>query len=206
MERYILELPQDSLIITIQRENPPLVFLQYLKSAFRTRVTRAERSGGSISVLTDFRFHLEDRHILTITKTEKGLECSGSIYKIGPVSGIAVPYHGKTRYDEMKQELSSRKALEKISRTPQQIEEAVNELLGKMTLEEKIGQMSQSGGLDTSSIGNPIVGQPVMQRIEKGEIGSIIHQGLHPELAYALQKQAVEHSRLKIPLDRKSVV
>ena len=23
MERYILELPQDSLIITIQRENPP---------------------------------------------------------------------------------------------------------------------------------------------------------------------------------------
>lgn len=200
MKRYILELPQDSLIITIQRDDPPLVFLQYLKSAFRTRVTRAQRCGDSITVVTDFRFHLEDRHVLTMNKTENGWECSGSIYKIGPVSGTAVPYHGATRYDEMKQELSARKVPERIERTPRQTEEAVNELLQKMTLEEKIGQMSQSGGLDTSSIGNPIGGQPVMQRIEKGEIGSIIHQGLHPELAYALQKQAVEHSRLGIPL------
>ncbi len=200
MERYILDLPQDPLIITIQREDPPLVFIQYLKSAFRTRVTRAERSGSTITLLTNFRFHLEDRHILTMTKTPEGWECSGSIYKIGPVSGVAVPYHGETRYDAMKRELSSREAPKRDSRTPQQVEAAIDELLGKMTLEEKIGQMSQSGGLDTSSIGNPIGGQPVMQLIQKGEIGSIIHQGLHPELAYALQKQAVEQSRLGIPL------
>ena len=108
MERYILNLPKDPLIITIQREDPPLVFLQYLKSAFRTRVTRAERTGDTITILTDFRFHLEDRHILTMTKTPEGWECSGSIYKIGEVSGTAVPYHGTTLYDEMKQELSAR--------------------------------------------------------------------------------------------------
>jgi len=200
MERYILELPKDPLIITICREDPPLVFLQYLKSAFRTRVTRAERTGDTITILTDFRFHLEDRHILTMTKKPEGWECSGSIYKIGPVSGMAVPYHGLTRYDEMKQELSQRGTPEPVPRTFHQTETAIDKLIEEMTLEEKIGQMSQSGGLDTSSIGSPIDGQPIMERIQQGKIGSIIHQGLHPELAYALQKQAVEKSRLGIPL------
>ena len=200
MERYILNLPKDPLIITIQREDPPLVFLQYLKSAFRTRVTRAERTGDTITILTDFRFHLEDRHILTMTKTPEGWECSGSIYKIGEVSGTAVPYHGTTLYDEMKQELSARQIPQPVRRTFHQTETAIDKLIEKMTLEEKIGQMSQAGGLDTSSIGNPIEGQPIMERIQQGKIGSIIHQGLHPELAYNLQKEAVEHSRLGIPL------
>ena len=139
MERYILDLPKDPLIITLQREDPPLVFLQYLKSAFRTRVTRARRQGDTITIVTDFRFHLEDRHILTMTKTPEGWMCIGSIYKIGPVSGLALPFHGETRYDEMKAELSARRAPQRVSRTPEQTEREIDALLAKMSLEEKIG-------------------------------------------------------------------
>lgn len=71
------------------------------------------------------------------------------------------------------------------------IEDKVESLLSKMTLEEKIGQMNQ-----ISSYGN-IEDMSVL--IKKGEIGSILNE-IDPVRVNALQRVAVEESRLGIPL------
>ena len=70
-------------------------------------------------------------------------------------------------------------------------EDKVESLLSKMTLEEKIGQMNQ-----ISSYGN-IEDMSVL--IKKGEIGSILNE-IDPVRVNALQRVAVEESRLGIPL------
>lgn len=71
------------------------------------------------------------------------------------------------------------------------IESKVEELLSKMTLFEKIGQMNQINGRNPS---DKLSGQ-----IKSGEIGSMLNVG-SPELANSLQKIAKEESRLGIPL------
>lgn len=72
-----------------------------------------------------------------------------------------------------------------------QIEKKVEDLLSKMTLEEKIGQMNQ-----ISSSGNL---EEMSRSIKKGEVGSILNE-IDPVRVNALQRLAVEESRLGIPL------
>lgn len=71
------------------------------------------------------------------------------------------------------------------------LEEKINNLLGKMTLEEKIGQMNQ-----ISSFGNI---EDMSAVIKRGEVGSILNE-VDPQRINALQHVAVEESRLGIPL------
>lgn len=71
------------------------------------------------------------------------------------------------------------------------IEDKVENLLSKMTLEEKIGQMNQ-----ISSFGNI---EDMSGVIKKGEVGSILNE-VDPVRVNALQRVAVEESRLGIPL------
>ncbi len=71
------------------------------------------------------------------------------------------------------------------------LESKVENLLSKMTLEEKIGQMNQ-----ISSYGNI---EEMSQLIKKGEIGSILNE-IDPVRVNALQRVAVEESRLGIPM------
>lgn len=68
------------------------------------------------------------------------------------------------------------------------IDKKVEELLGKMTLEEKIGQMNQVSG-----------GYEFIDQIAAGDIGSILNI-VDPVEINAVQKAAVEQSRLGIPL------
>lgn len=71
------------------------------------------------------------------------------------------------------------------------VEQKIETLLSKMTLEEKIGQMNQ-----ISSYGNI---EDMSGLIKKGEIGSILNE-VDPVRVNALQRVAVEESRLGIPL------
>ncbi|KAA6302218.1 MAG: Periplasmic beta-glucosidase [Candidatus Ordinivivax streblomastigis] len=71
------------------------------------------------------------------------------------------------------------------------INQKVNNLLSKMTLEEKIGQMNQISGYGYN---DDIAGQ-----IKNGFIGSILNE-TDPETVNLLQKAAVEESRLGIPI------
>lgn len=71
------------------------------------------------------------------------------------------------------------------------VEKQVEELLGKMTLPEKIGQMNQLSPFGSM---DEIAGQ-----VRKGEIGSLLNV-TDPEKVNEIQKVAVEESRLGIPL------
>ena len=80
-----------------------------------------------------------------------------------------------------------------------------NSLLAKMTIEEKVGQISQR--FDIASLfptGTPAIpGMPPMTPLDdvvkKGEIGAVLF--VHdPEVANRYQRLAVEETRLKIPL------
>lgn len=70
-------------------------------------------------------------------------------------------------------------------------EKKVESLLSRMTLEEKIGQMNQ-----ISSYGNI---EDMSSLIKKGEVGSILNE-TDPVRINALQRVAIEESRLGIPL------
>lgn len=71
------------------------------------------------------------------------------------------------------------------------IEQKIEVLLSKMTLEEKLGQMNQ-----ISSYGNI---EDMSGLIKKGEVGSILNE-VDPVRVNALQRVAVEESRLGIPV------
>lgn len=71
------------------------------------------------------------------------------------------------------------------------VERQVEELLGKMTLPEKIGQMNQLSPFGSM---DEIAGQ-----VRQGEIGSLLNV-TDPEKVNEIQKVAVEESRLGIPL------
>ena len=69
-----------------------------------------------------------------------------------------------------------------------QIDRKVDELMAKMTIEEKIGQMNQlSGGYNT------------IEDVAAGRVGSILNC-VDAEEINAVQKAAVERSRLGIPV------
>ncbi|NDV46805.1 beta-glucosidase BglX [Paludibacter sp. 221] len=71
------------------------------------------------------------------------------------------------------------------------VEKSINDLLSKMTLEEKIGQMNQLTGLGLSD--------EMQYNVREGRVGSILNE-LEPTVINELQRLAVEESRLGIPL------
>ena len=84
-------------------------------------------------------------------------------------------------------------------RSKEEINNLVNNLMSKMTLKEKIGQMYQTGYTGTAVTGPQFDASSTVQDIKDGIVGSII--GLYENTAiYSLQKCAVENSRLGIPL------
>lgn len=88
-------------------------------------------------------------------------------------------------------------------RPGQSIPEAVEELLAKMTLAEKFGQMYQSIGADITTVGTTQVNEPVEELLRAGQIGSMMQVGEPHDLAKRIrrfQDIAVNESRLGIPL------
>lgn len=77
------------------------------------------------------------------------------------------------------------------------IDKKVNELLSKMTLEEKIGQMNQINyfNIDNKEVEDNVFVTP----LKEGKVGSLLNVS-DPKDVNRLQKIAVEESRLGIPL------
>ena len=77
------------------------------------------------------------------------------------------------------------------ARTSAQIDSCVNALLGRMTIEEKIGQLNQRSGFGYAP--------EMVELVRQGNIGSLLNE-VDPAVVNKLQREAVEHSRLGIPL------
>lgn len=95
--------------------------------------------------------------------------------------------------DDMENQRKTRK------RTNQEIKKLVHALMKKMTIEEKIGQMAQTFYYSDLCTGPEFAMQDTIRQIQTGSIGSILNV-YDPKKIYALQKVAVEESRLHIPL------
>ena len=76
------------------------------------------------------------------------------------------------------------------------IEERVEDLLSRMTLEEKVLQMTQSY-MERNDNENNVADQ--LSKVPS-EIGSMINYGWDSRVANALQKRAIEETRLGIPI------
>jgi len=80
---------------------------------------------------------------------------------------------------------------------PTKMDNYINALMSKMTLDEKIGQLNlPSIGFDVTG---PILSKGVEQNIEKGLVGGVFNT-FTPDAVRKLQEIAVSKTRLKIPL------
>lgn len=85
-----------------------------------------------------------------------------------------------------------KKAPERVPvRTDARIEQEIGELISKMTLEEKVGQLNQLTGTGYSA--------DMRGQIRNGNVGSILNE-VDPVTINKLQKIAVDSSRLHIPI------
>ena len=73
----------------------------------------------------------------------------------------------------------------------QDVESRVADLLSRMTLDEKIGQLNQLTGTGYSSA--------MVEEVRRGNVGSILNE-VNPAIVNRLQREAVENTRLGIPL------
>ena len=76
------------------------------------------------------------------------------------------------------------------------IEKRIDDLISRMTLEEKIFQLNQYTLGRNNNVNN--VGEEVKK--VPSEIGSLIYFDINPELRNSMQKKAMEESRLGIPI------
>lgn len=84
-----------------------------------------------------------------------------------------------------------------VSATDQKMNTFINNLMSKMTLDEKIGQLNLPAvGFDVTG---PVLSEGVDEKIEKGLVGGVFNT-FTPNAVRILQERAVTKSRLKIPL------
>jgi beta-glucosidase len=97
-------------------------------------------------------------------------------------------------HDALAQEQKSRIALAAGS-----IDRAVDSLLARMTLDEKVGQLQQYPGIWADSLSESTVPPEYPDMIRKGSVGSLLNV-FGSRITRELQRVAVEESRMKIPL------
>ena len=197
-ERYLVETESVHFLFLFEENRKNLILFD-MDTYYKIHSKIVSTSGSTYQIETSCFIDVNQKSYLQVELREQEMICSGEIADYGNVNGIGKVYRGLTPYEEMMQEIDSKKR-EIPERTEEDIKQAVEKLLSQMTLEEKIGQMSQSAGEDVSGIGSEIETKSMVEQIRTGEIGSMIYVGFSPENIYAYQKLAIEKSRLGIPL------
>ncbi|MBJ7483214.1 beta-glucosidase BglX [Brevundimonas sp.] len=85
-----------------------------------------------------------------------------------------------------------------VAQPVEQPSQRVRDLLGRMTLDEKIGQLNQVPGGRQRAL-NSRLDAATLDRVRRGEIGSFLHVAGAAQIR-ELQRVAVEESRLGVPL------
>lgn len=88
-------------------------------------------------------------------------------------------------------------SIEEKNRQQEVMDAFINDLINKMTLDEKIGQLNLvSVGFDVTG---PVVSKNVEEKIQKGLVGGVFNT-FTPVAVKKLQQMAVEKTRLHIPM------
>ena len=75
----------------------------------------------------------------------------------------------------------------------------IDELIKKMTLQEKVGQMYQAAHAGSELVGPQLDSSDTAELVRKGSVGSVLSVS-DKEILRRLQEIAVNESRLGIPL------
>ena len=199
--RFVVDTGRGKALVVVAKEGGQFkVSLEMLALPMPFPAAKVVAEGNVLKATSTFMFMPGREAELVMEWDGEGYNLSGQHILLGPMSGKATPFAGKTMLEQILEELPTKKTGKVIKRTRKEIDQAVEALLAKMTLEEKIGQMSQSmgemGGLLGAGIQNKL---PLDERIRQGMVGSINGMPVMP-LMYQKQKIAVEESRLGIPL------
>ncbi|GAA4782744.1 beta-glucosidase BglX [Olivibacter ginsenosidimutans] len=94
---------------------------------------------------------------------------------------------------------AQRKVKKELTRaqTPTTMDAFIADLMGKMTLEEKIGQLNLPTGGEATT--GSVVSNDLEQKIKAGQVGGVFSLTT-PQRVRKAQEMAVNHTRLKIPL------
>jgi beta-glucosidase len=201
--KYNIQTEKGTLLFDISKNEDRLkVNVQMLEFDSPLKPTDVQTEGQTIMLTSNFFMTPQIKHKLELKylAEENCYEVDGSYAIAGKLKGKAVLFTGKTKYDLMLEELPLKRTCKIVKRSNEEIAIEVNKLMKQMTLEEKIGQMTQSGGINTAAIGGDInQTMTIEEMIVKGLIGSTIAI-LSTESIFEQQKLAVEKSRLGIPL------
>ncbi|QKS59936.1 beta-glucosidase BglX [Paenibacillus barcinonensis] len=118
--------------------------------------------------------------------------------KIGRLDLKGMRGAGPSLLDGLKEEVRQLLPREVKERSNEEIAGEVEALLARMTLKDKIGQMSQTMA-SAFSFGNTVIADSPQQMVEEGRVGSILG-AFDMNKVYELQRIAVEKSPLGIPL------
>lgn len=202
--RYYLKTEKGSLLFDIAcKDSTYEVQVQLVEAGMSLNPDKIRQEGDNRLVLTSsFIFTPGVQHRLELVWEDEKYRINGSYAAFGDLQGELAPFTGKTKRDVMLKELPHKRTGRTVRRSEEEIAALVDELMAQMTLEEKIGQMSQSAGSNTAAIGGAVSqSMTTEEMVERGMLGSVIAMN-SPECIYELQKRAVENSRLHIPLIR----
>lgn len=143
-------------------------------------------------------FRQEEEAVLEIAFLQETFTGSLQLPPFGTLSLDGVYGAGIPLEEALEHELLKYRKHSVAERTEENIAAAVEQLLGQLSLEEKIGQMSQCLASDFS-FGEAVESEPPETLVAEGKVGSILG-AFDMNRVYELQQIAVEQSPHHIPL------
>lgn len=141
----------------------------------------------------------EETAEITLTFTEDSFNGSLNLHSLGNLQIQGEKGEGISLIEALMSEVEKyRKSESVVERTDQEIQQKVDMLVSNMTVQEKIGQMSQCLA-SNFSFGGDVESEPAEKLVTEGKAGSILG-AFDSNRVFELQKIAVEQSRLGIPL------
>lgn len=162
------------------------------------RFDQVNVEGNRLRAYGKAKFRQEADASLELAFSEKTFEGSLLLPPFGAFTLTGAYGEGLPLSDMLEQELSKYRKTGVVARTEANIAEAVEQLLRQLSLEEKIGQMSQCLASDFS-FGEAVESEPAEKLVEEGKVGSILG-AFDIDRVYELQQIAVEKSPHHIPL------
>lgn len=192
---------ETALLFTIrEKNNNKIIKILNLNTNMDVRIINIDYEENKISINSYFFMNPDMIHTLELIWDGSKYHAKGTLPFLGEIDGELKVYTEETKFDLMVKELPKYKTNKVVIRTDEEINKEVENLMSKMTLQEKIGQMYQAFGTDISALGGNTAEFTTEELIAQGKVGSVISVGQNVENIFKLQKIAVEESRLRIPL------